>query len=130
MPTYPTLRYADAPAAIAFLAEAFGLTQHARYDNEDGTVAHAELVAGDGLVMCGSAREENADVNSEPGRVTVYVGLPDVAEVERRWASAQDAGARVVREIGVMDYGGGSTEFSCADPEGNVWSFGTYSPTP
>ena len=130
MPTYPTLRYADAPAALAFLEEAFGLTTHARHDNEDGTIAHAEVVAGDGLVMLGSAREEGAELNSTPGAVTVYVGLADAADVERRWASAQAAGARVLRELAVMDYGDGSTEFSCADPEGNVWSFGTYSPRP
>jgi uncharacterized glyoxalase superfamily protein PhnB len=130
MPTYPTLRYADAPAAIAWLESAFGLTTRTRYDNEDGTVAHAELVAGDGLVMCGSARDDNADVNSTPGQVTVYVGLPDVADVERRWTSARAAGARVLRELAVMDYGDASHEFSCADPEGNVWSFGTYAPTP
>ena len=130
MPTYPTLRYADAPAALTFLERAFGLTTHARYDNEDGTVAHAELVAGAGLVMCGSARRDGAALNSAPGRVTVYVGLPDVADVERRWASARGAGARVLRELAVMDYGEESHEFSCADPEGNVWSFGTYSPAP
>jgi uncharacterized glyoxalase superfamily protein PhnB len=36
------------------------------------------------------------------------------------------AGARVVRELEDMPYG--SREYSVRDPEGNLWSFGTYDP--
>jgi uncharacterized glyoxalase superfamily protein PhnB len=36
------------------------------------------------------------------------------------------AGAQVERELADMDYG--SREFSVRDPEGNLWSFGTYDP--
>jgi uncharacterized glyoxalase superfamily protein PhnB len=36
------------------------------------------------------------------------------------------AGATVVRELEEMDYG--SREYSVRDPEGNLWSFGTYDP--
>jgi uncharacterized glyoxalase superfamily protein PhnB len=39
---------------------------------------------------------------------------------------ARAAGADVARELTDMDYG--SREFSARDPEGNVWSFGTYDP--
>ena len=39
----PMLQYADAPAAIEFLCEAFGFTVHYRMDGEDGSVGHAEL---------------------------------------------------------------------------------------
>jgi len=36
------------------------------------------------------------------------------------------AGAEIVRPLQDTDYG--SREFSSRDPEGNHWSFGTYSP--
>ena len=54
----PSLRYKDAPAAIAWLEQAFGFERHALYDGPDGTVAHAELRFGNGLVMLGSASNE------------------------------------------------------------------------
>jgi uncharacterized glyoxalase superfamily protein PhnB len=34
------------------------------------------------------------------------------------------SGATLVRELNDTDYG--SHEFACRDPEGNLWSFGTY----
>ena len=55
----PSLRYKDAPAAIAWLEQAFGFERHALYDGSDGTVAHAELRFGNGLVMLGSASNES-----------------------------------------------------------------------
>jgi uncharacterized glyoxalase superfamily protein PhnB len=36
------------------------------------------------------------------------------------------AGAEVLGELSEKDYG--SRDFSVMDPEGNVWSFGTYRP--
>ncbi|TGV78109.1 glyoxalase, partial [Mesorhizobium sp. M00.F.Ca.ET.158.01.1.1] len=36
------------------------------------------------------------------------------------------AGATIIQELTNRDYG--SREFICRDPEGNVWSFGTYWP--
>ena len=43
-----------------------------------------------------------------------------------RYQDAKAAGAEITRELQDMDYG--SREFSARDPEGNVWSFGTYDP--
>jgi uncharacterized glyoxalase superfamily protein PhnB len=49
----PSLRYKDAPAAIAWLEQAFGFERHAVYDGPDRTVVHAELRFGNGMVMLG-----------------------------------------------------------------------------
>jgi uncharacterized glyoxalase superfamily protein PhnB len=38
---FPFMRYKDAPAAIAWLAKAFGFTEHAVYPGPNGTIAHA-----------------------------------------------------------------------------------------
>jgi uncharacterized glyoxalase superfamily protein PhnB len=51
----PTLRYQDAKGAIDFLERAFGFEVKAVHENEDGTVAHAELTHGRGMVMIGTA---------------------------------------------------------------------------
>ena len=53
----PALQYADAPAAIDFLCRAFGFEKKAVYAGEGGTIAHAELTLGNGMVMLGSAKE-------------------------------------------------------------------------
>ena len=49
-----------------------------------------------------------------------------VDDPDRHRAVAAQAGANVVRELEDMDYG--SREYSVRDPEGDLWSFGTYDP--
>ena len=57
MPSYPALRFHDAPAAIAWL-ESFGFEPTERIDNPDGTIAHAELWLGDAVIMLGSGGDD------------------------------------------------------------------------
>lgn len=119
---WPTLRYADAPAAIRFLVEAFGFEEVAVYPGEtEGTVAHAELRwPGGGGLMLGSGRADSViDLPSGTGSIYVVVDEPD-ALFERATA----AGATVLLELHEEDYG--SREFTVRDPEGVYWTFGTY----
>lgn len=116
----PTLRYQDAKAAIDFLERAFGFERRHVTENDDGTVAHAELTHGRGMVMLGSARDGDA---FSTGRAVTYVVVDDPDGLHDR---AQGAGATVVQPLTDQDYG--SREFAAEDPEGNVWSFGTYDP--
>jgi uncharacterized glyoxalase superfamily protein PhnB len=53
----PALQYQDAPAAIDFLSKAFGFEKKAVYEGEGGSIAHAELTLGNGMVMLGSVKE-------------------------------------------------------------------------
>lgn len=121
---YPSLRYEDAAAAIEWLEEAFGFTLLAAHRGEDGSIGHAEMTYGDGVVMLGSdsasAGEEWGD---HAGLGWVYVVTNEPDELFKRSAGA---GAEVVRPLSDQDYG--SRDFSVRDPEGNIWSFGTYSP--
>jgi uncharacterized glyoxalase superfamily protein PhnB len=117
----PTLRYQDAKAAIDFLERAFGFERKAVMENEDGTIGHAELTHGAGMVMIGSAGV--GDPQFETGHTSIYVVVSDPDALHER---ALAAGADVSRGLTDMDYG--SREFSARDPEGNVWSFGTYDP--
>lgn len=124
---YPTFRYRDAAAMIGWLQDAFGLTVRVRYMDGD-TVAHAELALGSAMIMVGSVRDDayGAMVGAPAaatGGKSIYVAVEDADAV---YARAKTAGATILEEP--VDRGHGSREFICADPEGNVWSFGTYWP--
>jgi uncharacterized glyoxalase superfamily protein PhnB len=121
---WPTLAYADAPAAINFLVEAFGFEQRAAYPGEtEGTISHAELRwPGGGGIMLGTANRAESLLREQPAGVgSVYIVTDDV---DALFARAKSAGAKVLHEPVDQDYG--SREFAVADPEGVIWSFGTY----
>jgi len=127
----PSLRYKDAHAAIEWLVRAFGMQKQAVYDGPDGTVAHAQLTYGTGMVMLGSSTNASphghlyATPAAIGGRVTSPLYL--IAEdCEAMYASAKAAGAEVVMELTTMDYGGQA--FTVLDPEGYLWSVGQYDP--
>lgn len=53
----PCLRYRDAPAAIEWLCHVFGFEQQFAAANDDGSIAHAQLTFGNGMIMLGSATD-------------------------------------------------------------------------
>jgi uncharacterized glyoxalase superfamily protein PhnB len=124
----PSLRYRDAHAAIAWLVRVLGFHAQAVFD---GTVAHAQLTVGSGMVMLGSGSNSspypqfNALPDEVGGRVTspIYIVVADCAPL---YAQAQAAGVEIVQELRTMEYGGGA--FTVRDPEGYVWSVGEYDP--
>ncbi|MFE3290350.1 VOC family protein [Rhodococcus sp. NPDC059234] len=118
---WPTLTYADARAAIAFLVEAFGFVEAAVYGEGD-RVDHAQLdwPAGGG-VMLGSHRADSVLADRPVGTGSVYIVVEDADELCRR---AVAAGAVVVKGLTDEDYG--SRGFTVRDPQGVIWSFGTY----
>jgi uncharacterized glyoxalase superfamily protein PhnB len=118
---FPSLRYKDAPRAIEFLEQAFGFKRQMVVDGENGTIAHAELSYGDGMVMLGTDRDDS--YGSHAGQGWMYVVVEDV---DAHYAQAKAAGAEMVRELEDQEYG--SRDYSARDFEGNVWSFGTYQP--
>lgn len=126
----PALRYKDAPAAIEWLCRVLGCTKHAVYANEDGTIAHAQLALGGGMIMLGSAKDDaHAPRFKSPGELggmETQSNYVVAADAEAVFARAQAAGADIVRPIQATDYG--SREFAVRDPEGHSWSVGTYDP--
>jgi uncharacterized glyoxalase superfamily protein PhnB len=126
----PTLRYRDAPAAIDWFCKILGFERHAVYSNPDGSIGHAELILGGGMIMLGSEKDdEYARGFKTPGDLggfetrSTYIIVPDADAVHAR---AQTAGAIIVRPL--QDTAYGSREFTMKDPEGNTWSVGTYNP--
>lgn len=87
-------------------------------------VHHAQLTwPPGGGIMLGSVRGPGSDEEwpQRPGHFAAYVvtGEPDAL-----FARATAAGATVLLELHETDYG--SRDFAVRDPEGNLWSFGTY----
>jgi uncharacterized glyoxalase superfamily protein PhnB len=122
---WPTLTYADAPAAIRFLTEAFGFEVGALYTHPDdeSIVDHCELrwPLGGG-VMFGTAGKDDGEFGRRPtGTDSVYVVCTDPDALLEQ---ARAAGAEVVIPIKDEDFG--SRTFTVRDPEGNLWTFGTY----
>jgi len=131
--TIPSLRYHDAPAAIDWLCRAFGFEKRSVHEGPNRTIAHAELVFGNGMIMLGSAGPSAqgaygaavTTARDTGGRSTqsAYVIVENPAAHYRQ---AVAAGAEVV--IPLEDKGYGGAGYTCRELEGNLWSFGSYDP--
>ena len=125
----PTMKYHDAPQMIDWLDRAFGFRRHLVVPGDDGTVVHAQLVLGESMIMLGSAGDDEFDrLQSTPRKLggttqSAYVVVPDPDSIH---VTAVAAGAEIVRGLRDEDYGGRG--FSCRDPEGHLWNFGSYDP--
>jgi len=122
---YPALRFRDAERARDFLRDAFGFAEHALHRDAEGRIAHAEYRHGNGAVMFGGSRPDPANPGANPWSEAsgLYVVVEDV---DAHHARAAAAGAEIVTPPRDTDYG--AREYTARDPEGNLWSFGTYRP--
>ena len=122
--------YDDAASAIPWLCRAFGFGKHAVYA-EGEVVHHAQLVFGNGMIMLGSV--------ANAGGFGEHIVQPDqiggresqcpcviVSDCAAHYARAKAAGAVIVDDYAEKEYGGAG--YSCRDPEGHLWWFGSYDP--
>lgn len=111
---------------VDWLVEAFGFELHRKY-LDGNTIAHCELAFGDALIMVGQVRDDPfGKMVGEPGEnggKALYLAVEDADAAAER---ARRAGAEILEGPTDRDYG--SREFICRDPEGNVWTLGTYWP--
>jgi uncharacterized glyoxalase superfamily protein PhnB len=125
---WPVLIYKDGPAAIKFLSEAFGFEEAliARSDDDPHAIVHAELrwPQGGGVMLGSAGAGEEPFTNRATGTASIYVVTDRPDAVHER---AVAAGAAIARPLRDEDYG--SRGFTASDPEGNLWSFGTYTGT-
>jgi uncharacterized glyoxalase superfamily protein PhnB len=122
---WPVLSYRDARAAIAFLRDAFGFEERAAYarDDDPSIIEHAEMrwPLGGGIMFGTAGKDDGVFGARVPGNDSVYVVCDDPDALFER---AIGAGAELVAGLQDEDYG--SRGFTVRDPEGNLWSFGTY----
>jgi uncharacterized glyoxalase superfamily protein PhnB len=116
----PYLYYEDVPAALDWLARAFGFRERLRMTNDDGTISHAEMEYGGAVVMLGRPGPDYRNPK-RLGQTTasLYVQVDDV---DKHFAQAREAGAAVLREP--LDQDHGDRNYGVSDPEGHEWWFG------
>jgi PhnB protein len=116
----PYLLYRDAGAALEWLSQAFGLRKTgASHHDAAGRVTHAQMRLGDAVLLLGSPGPDFRNPKAL-GHATqnLYV---DVANVDKHYARAVKAGARVVEEPKDTFYG--ARRYGAEDLEGHVWYF-------
>ncbi|MEO8421847.1 MAG: VOC family protein [Hyphomicrobium sp.] len=124
----PTMRYRDAGHMIEWLCAAFGFERRMVIDDGNGGIAHAELTYGDGMIMLGSARDDEfGKLQSTPTALggTTQSPYVIVADADDAYARAKAAGAEMIGQVRQQSYG---RDFSCRDPEGHLWNLGDYNP--
>lgn len=124
------LRYRDAPAAIAWLCDTIGFEQQLVVPDDQQGIAHAQLTFGNGMIMLGSLTDSAyGKLIKQPGDIgggstqSCYLVVADADVVYQR---VKASGATIELDIKNEDYGGRG--FTCRDPEGHLWSLGTYDP--
>jgi uncharacterized glyoxalase superfamily protein PhnB len=118
---FPVLRYKDAPGVIAWLSRAFGFEKQAEFANTDGSIAHAELRLGAGVIGISSDSPPSGNNPWSSVRQGIYILVGDVDAHHDR---ARRAGAAIVKPLANTDYG--SREYSAPALDGRRWGFGTY----
>jgi len=127
----PMIAYEDGPAAMDWLADAFGFTELTRWTDDTGRLAHGEMETGAGLVMLSTPTpdyegplrhrehcERAAAWSQVPWVVDgVLVHVPDVIAHRAR---ADAAGARM---LGDIEEDGPGRRYRVEDLEGHRWMF-------
>ncbi len=122
---FPSLLYADPDAGIEWLERTLGFERGEVHRDDEGNVVHAEVSLDSTVAMLGTAGIGREPFRSLPaGGSLVYVA---VDEVDAFYERARAADADIALEITDTDYG--SRDFTVRDPEGALWSFGTYRPS-
>jgi uncharacterized glyoxalase superfamily protein PhnB len=124
------LRYRDAPAAIDWLVRVFGFEKNLIVPNNKGGIAHAQLSLGGGMIMLSSVADtpfgRHMKQPDEVGGIETQSAYLVVTDADKIHARAVAAGSKIVVAIKDEDYGGRG--FACLDPEGHLWSIGSYDP--
>lgn len=126
------LFYRDAAGMIDWLCDAFGFEIQLKVEGEDGSIEHSELVYGGGLIMVGRQRQGEAQkfgvdflspltATGNTQNLMLYVD-----DVDAHCSHARAAGARIVDEPALHDYGDdywADRSYGALDPEGHLWWF-------
>jgi uncharacterized glyoxalase superfamily protein PhnB len=125
---WPVLHYDDTRAALRFLVETLGFHEVLAVPDEDGDIVHVELSwPGGGSVVFGSTKHTDSVHGAmKPGTTACYVVTDDADAVHDRVCRSE--GGAVVRAPSETRFGADADvyAFTARDPEGNLWTFGTY----
>ena len=127
----PMLAYEDGPAAMRWLAEAFGFRERTRRLDRDGRLSHGEMEAGKGLIMLATPsphyhgpkrhREESEDARKWSEVPYIIDGvLVYVDDVAAHFERARAAGAIILSPV---EEAGEGKRYRAEDLEGHRWMF-------
>ncbi|MGZ3365418.1 MAG: MarR family transcriptional regulator [Caulobacteraceae bacterium] len=125
----PGVYYEDARAGMAWLKAALGFETAEAWEGAGGRIAFARMV------FCGSplfvsSRSRNT-AWSAVGVSAIALVCPDAADVARRHALAEAAGADFIRPLHRSvspAFPDGVQQFDVRDPEGHLWTVSEYRP--
>lgn len=123
---WAALNFVDASAGIAFMVDVLGFeTQLVVPGDDPSVVEHSQLRWPEGGIVqaASAARPGNVFSDRPTGAESLYVVTADPMAVYDRCVAA---GVEVISEPEAPDHDPGGIVFSIRDPEGNLWSFGTY----
>jgi PhnB protein len=116
--------YRDALEGIRFLVDVFGFAEQLVVRGADEQiVVHSELRWSEGGVVQVGTYDATNVYALAPGQQSLYVVTADPQSI---WERSEAAELDVVRPPESPDYDPGGLVFSVRDPEGNVWTFGSY----
>ncbi len=124
----PALFYEDAPAALEWLAKAFGCATRIKVENPEGGIVHSELELGAGIVMVSSVNDDHANPNRKAKSPKMMDGAFSqglyvfVDDIDAHCERARAAGAVILQEPVTQDYG--DRTYGAEDCEGHRWWFG------
>jgi uncharacterized glyoxalase superfamily protein PhnB len=121
------LRYRDVAAAVDWLCRALGFEKHEINTAVDGTILDARLMFGNDMILLLPARGPARGLArlGKQIRANMRSCYFAVDDVDLHYRHAKAAGAEIL-DIREYDYGGRG--YSCRDPEGHIWNFGSYDP--
>ena len=117
---FPCLRISSR-ATIDWYVDALGFEVVAAYPDSGDSVDHAQLRLGGAGIMCGTG---GGGLEQPPGGTSTYWVLESDEEVDALHARAVAARAESLMAPYDAEYGG--RHCSVRDPDGNLWSFGSY----
>jgi PhnB protein len=119
----PHIVVKGAAKAIDFYKKAFGAEEIHRYGKPDGSVMHALLRIGDSMLMLGDEAPEMKCLGPTTiGGTAVTLNLY-VADADKAWERAVQAGAKVKMPIADMFWG--DRYGLVTDPFGHDWAIAT-----
>lgn len=124
---WPVLHYDDTLAALRFLVDVLGFRAALVVPDEQGDIVHAELRwPGGGALVFGSTKHtDSVHGQMQAGASAIYTVTDDVDAVHERVC---EVNGDVIEPPHDTEFGSGagSYTFTASDPEGNLWTFGTY----
>lgn len=127
----PMIAYENGPAAMDWLARAFGFRERARMIADGGRLSHGEMEAGGGLIMLATPspdyqgpkrHREECEAAERWSQVPYIIDgvLVYVDDIDGHFERARDAGATILSPV---EQGGEGKRYRAEDLEGHRWMF-------